>query len=106
MVLYATASRSNRPRRDGEFEGCRDSLDLMMGYTVSRLQEPRRRETINTRPFSDTNFPRWKSRFARSSGYLPERDGPVAPALPPRQTRPAQDQDAIQSDPAAAGAGL
>jgi hypothetical protein len=57
-------------------------------------------------PSSDTNFPVWKSRFARSSGYIPERDGPMAPPLSHQETRKstrAPSEDVI-SDPAAAGA--
>ncbi len=49
------------------------------------------------------NFPRWKSRFARSNGYEPQRDGRYAPPLKPQPER-APDQDATQSGPPAADA--
>jgi hypothetical protein len=52
---------------------------------------------------SGANFQRWKSRFARSSGYVPERDGRIAPPLKP-ETKPAPCEDVVQPDPAAAGA--
>ncbi len=47
------------------------------------------------------NFPRWKSRFARSSGYEPERDGPIAPPL---RTSPAPCQAATENGAPAADA--
>jgi hypothetical protein len=49
------------------------------------------------------NFPRWQSRFARSSGFIPQRDGRFAPPLKAKP-KPAPDQDAIRSGPSAAGA--
>ncbi len=53
-------------------------------------------------------FPRWKSRFARSSGYLPERDGRHAPPLNggslTTSATPAAPDRTVQRDPPAADA--
>jgi hypothetical protein len=55
---------------------------------------------------SATNFPAWRSRFARSSGFHPELGDTVAPPLgplmqtPPR--KPAPDRT-IEADASAAG---
>jgi len=37
---------------------------------------------------SDVGFPSWKSRFARSSGFEPERDGRYAPPIAAKEPTP------------------
>ncbi len=55
---------------------------------------------------SGAGFPKFRSRFARSSGFDPQRDGRYAPPLPAAtQTKPAPDQDVLESTPAADAAG-
>jgi hypothetical protein len=60
----------------------------------------RRRGSMRTA--SGTNLPNWLSRFAKSSGYEPARDGRFAPPLGQETpTKRASDQDVVRGPSAA-----